>query len=162
MQPAGFAFDGRRHHQVVVHVQQWPALRVQAVQHASRDQFAVGLGEPQRRIVPRQVGRAFGAALRQPVVSVRAQLFVQDGLAKPAGAAVHQQQELPRAQPERIRRCVVIDRVDLLQLSEMVAAADGAERGIEARAGRCQRRGQLAPGIVERPVEIAEPLFELV
>ncbi len=44
----------------------------------------------------------------------------------------------------------------------MVAAADGAERGIEARAGRCQRRGQFAPGIVERPVEIAEPLFELV
>ncbi|MNT38008.1 hypothetical protein D3C72_1741780 [compost metagenome] len=51
--------------------------------------------------------------------------------------------------------------IDALQLGKVIAPADGAQRALKTDAGGRQFGYQVLPAFVQRPVDIAKPLFQL-
>ena len=161
MQPAPFALDLGARDQVVVHVQQLSAFRAEPVQHAASDQLPVGLGVAQGGVVPGQVGLAISAVFGKAVVAVPLDMLFQDGAAQATRPAVDQQDESVQIQPQRVDRLRVADGVDALQFGEVVAAAYGAQRLPMADIGGRQLVHERLPAVIQRSVDIAEPLFQL-
>ena len=161
VQPAPFALDLGARDQVVVHVQQLSAFRAEPVQHAASDQLPVGLGVAQGGVVPGQVGLAISAVFGKAVVAVPLDMLFQDGAAQATRPAVDQQDESVQIQPQRVDRLRVADGVDALQFGEVVAAAYGAQRLPMADIGGRQLVHERLPAVIQRSVDIAEPLFQL-
>ena len=159
VQPAPFALDLGARDQVVVHVQQLSAFRAEPVQHAASDQLPVGLGVAQGGVVPGQVGLAISAVFGKAVVAVPLDMLFQDGAAQATRPAVDQQDESVQIQPQRVDRLRVADGVDALQFGEVVAAAYGAQRLPMADIGGRQLVHERLPAVIQRSVDIAEPLF---
>ena len=156
MQPALFALDVGARDQVVVHVQQLSAFRAEPVQHAASDQLPVGLGVAQGGVVPSQVGLAIGAVFGKAVVA-RAAGHALPGWRGPG----HATRCGPASSPSASDRLRVAGGVDALQFGEVVAAAYGAQRLPMADIGGRQLVHQRLPAVIQRSVDIAEPLFQL-
>ncbi len=98
----------------MVDVEQFQAVAAQAFENAPGDELAVTLGEAQRIGVARQVGGSFQAAVEQAGVAVQADLLLQDRLAEPARAAMHQQLQAIGIEAEGVQGSLVEHGLDLL------------------------------------------------
>nr|WP_276604393.1 hypothetical protein [Nannocystis pusilla] len=112
----------------------------------------------------RRYARVLAGAV-QPGRREAVDVGAQDRLAEPARAAVDQQHQRACRDPQRRPRLRVLDRVDLLQLREVVAAADRPERRVVVGRRDCPFGQELARIAFPRPVEVAEavgPALELL
>ena len=116
-----------------------------------------------RVVVTRQVLARLRAGVVEAGGREHVDVRAQDRLAEPARAAVDQQAQSLAPQAQRRERGLVVYGVDGLQLREVVAAADRAERVVELggrQTGLGQRRDRVAvPGAVE--VEAIGPAVAL-
>lgn len=110
----------------------------------------------------RQVVRTVVGAFFQALVAEAVHLLAQDGFAQAARATVHQQEQVATVETEGFHRGFVVELIELLQLGEVIAAADGTQRMLVATGRQAEACDALAPVIVQRTIEVAEALFQLV
>ncbi len=75
---------------------------------------------------------------------------------------MHQQQQFSGVQRQLGGTFGVVDLLHALQLGEMIAATDGAQRTVETAGRQRQGRHTLVPVLARREVQIAQALVQLV
>ena len=148
----------------MVHVQHTAALGVHIAQQPLCHQLAVAARVAQGRVVLRQVGGGLGRVGLQTPMTEGIDMLAQDALTQAPRAAVHQEQQTLRVDAQRGQGLGRVHGVHLLELGEVVAAADGAQRGLVATGLNPSVRHGLVSGllIVHRAVDVAHALLQLV
>src|SRR6266436_7192316 len=119
-----------------------------------RDEFAICLGPADCEVVAAEILLRSERIRFDSVAEVLIHVSSQDGFTQTTRAAVNEHDELLLAEAKLLELVGLENLLDRLQLGEVIAAADGAQRRIELRGFEIALSEEVADELIPRVFEI--------